>query len=86
MKNRADSIKNAVAAYINALGIGEDVYTSAVLVAAMASMTSISNPEFNIKTLTLGTSPSPSGSEDISITYRAKASCTVANITVTEAG
>lgn len=81
----ADSIKNAVAAYINALGIGEDVYTSAVLVAAMASMTSISNPEFNIKTLTLGTSPSPSGSEDISITYRAKASCTVANITVTEA-
>ena len=82
----ADSIKNAVAAYINALGIGEDVYTSAVLVAAMASMTSISNPEFNIKTLTLGTSPSPSGSEDISITYRAKASCTVANITVTEAG
>lgn len=82
----ADSIKNAVAAYINALGIGEDVYTSAVLVAAMTSMTSISNPEFNIKTLTLGTSPSPSGSEDISITYRAKASCTVANITVTEAG
>lgn len=81
----ADSIKNAVTAYINALGIGEDVYTSAVLVAAMASMTSISNPEFNIKTLTLGTSPSPSGSEDISITYRAKASCTVANITVTEA-
>ena len=82
----ADSIKNAVAAYINALGIGEDVYTSAVLVAAMASMTSISNPEFNIKTLTLGTSPSPSGSEDISITYRAKASGTVANITVTEVG
>ena len=82
----ADSIKNAVAAYINALGIGEDVYTSAVLVAAMTSMTSISNPEFNIKTLTLGISPSPSGSEDISITYRAKASCTVANITVTEAG
>lgn len=81
-----DSIKTAISNYINALGIGEDVYTAAVLVAAMSSMTSISTPEFNISALTLGTSASPTGSQDISIGYRAKASCTVDNITVTEAG
>lgn len=81
-----DSIKAAVAAYINALGIGEDVYAAAIMVAAMQTMTSISAPEFNITTLQLGTSASPSGTADIAIGYRAKATCTVDNIVVTEAG
>lgn len=82
----SDSIKAAVAAYINALGIGEDVYAAAIMVAAMQTMTSISAPEFNITTLQLGTSASPSGTADIAIGYRAKATCTVDNIVVTEAG
>lgn len=82
----SDSIKAAVAAYINALGIGEDVYAAAIMVAAMQTMTSISAPEFNITTLHLGTSASPSGTADIAIGYRAKATCTVDNIVVTEAG
>ena len=80
------SIKAAVAAYINALGIGEDVYAAAIMVAAMQTMTSISAPEFNITTLQLGTSASPSGTADIAIGYRAKATCTVDNIVITEAG
>ena len=82
----SDSIKAAVAAYINALGIGEDVYAAAIMVAAMQTMTSISAPEFNITTLQLGTSASPSGTADIAIGYRAKATCTVDNIVITEAG
>lgn len=82
----SDSIKAAVAAYINALGIGEDVYAAAIMVAAMQTMTSISAPEFNITTLHLGTSASPSGTADIAIGYRAKATCTVDNIVITEAG
>lgn len=82
----SDSIKAAVAAYINALGIGEDVYAAAIMVAAMQTMTSISAPEFNITTLQLGTSASPSGTADIAIGYRAKAICTVDNIVITEAG
>lgn len=82
----SDSIKAAVAAYINALGIGEDVYAAAIMVAAMQTMTSISAPEFNITTLQLGTSASPSGTADIAIGYRAKATCTADNIVVTEAG
>lgn len=80
----SDTIKAAVAAYINALGIGEDVYAAAIMVAAMQTMTSISAPEFNIQQLKLGTTASPTGSADIDIGYRAKAVCTVDNITVTE--
>ena len=82
----SDSNKAAVAAYINALGIGEDVYAAAIMVAAMQTMTSISAPEFNITALQLGTSASPSGTADIAIGYRAKATCTADNIVVTEAG
>ena len=80
----ADSIKQAVADYINALGIGEDVYSAGVIVAAMQTMTSISSPEFTITNLTLGTTASPTGTSDIAIGYRGKATCVATNVTVTE--
>ena len=80
----ADSIKQAVADYINALGIGEDVYSAGVIVAAMQTMTSISSPEFTITNLTLGTTASPTGTSDIAIGYRGKATCVTTNVTVTE--
>ena len=80
----ADSIKQAVADYVNALGIGEDVYSAGVIVAAMQTMTSISSPEFTITNLTLGTTASPTGTSDIAIGYRGKATCVTTSVTVTE--
>lgn len=63
----ATAIQNAVVNYLNSLAIGEIVSASAISAAAMAVNPNLSSPLFSIRSLTLGTSASPSGTSDISM-------------------
>lgn len=88
-------IQSAVAAYINALAIGGDVYQTKLISAAnlfgdaatsalgltQAQLDAIS-ATFNLTNLKLGTAPAPSGTATIPIAFNAAAACVVANVNV----
>lgn len=80
----ADSIKKAIMGYIEALGIGDDVYSSALIAVALSTMNAISSPEFNIQSIFLGKLQNPTVTADIVIGYREKAECPLDNIVITE--
>lgn len=75
-------IQNAVAAFINSLVIGEDVYYSQVQ--AAASLIGLPQGQtFYITAAYTGIAPSPSGTTNIAIAFNAGAQCSASNVLVT---
>lgn len=72
----AEQIEAAIVAYINALGLGDDVYHSRLYTPVN------SVPGHTVTSLTLGFSPSPTGTADLAIDLDERAVTEVANITV----
>ena len=77
------AIKNAVADYLQKLDIGEMVTQSALYGAALSVMPDLTNPDFSIRALYLGTSSSPTGTSDIPMTFYQVAQGSPANVTIT---
>jgi len=75
------AVVNAIIAFINSLGIGEELYYSS-LYGAAAAVAGIQNPTFFINALTVATTPAPSGTGNIPIAFNAAASCAATNVTL----
>ena len=78
----ADTIKNNVEQYINALDIGYDVLVTGILTAVAASITNVAQPEFSLQEITIGKDAGSLSTADIDILYNEVAS--VGTVTVTE--
>ncbi|WP_288947446.1 baseplate J/gp47 family protein [uncultured Megasphaera sp.] len=78
----ADTIKNNVEQYINALDIGYDVLVTGILTAVAASITNVAQPEFSLQGITIGKDAGSLSMADIDILYNEVAS--VGTVTVTE--
>ncbi len=78
-----DAIKAALVAYLDGLGIGEEVTQSALYAAAMSVIPNLSQPIFSIRALTLGTSASPSGTTDITLLFYQVSVSSLSNIVIT---
>lgn len=77
-------IAETLAAFINTLSIGEDVYaTQAMGAASLANLTIGQTFSIQMASFKLGTSSSPTTSTDIAIAFNAAAICSAANITIT---
>lgn len=76
-------IKNAIATYLNSLQIGQTVVLSELYGAALSVRPNANAPQFSIRSLTLGASASPSGTNDLAMTYAQVAQGVVANIVTT---
>lgn len=77
------AILNALVTYLNSLQIGQIVTRSALYAIAMSVMPSFLVPQFAIETLTLGTTPAPTGTADISMTYNEVAQTVAGQIVIT---
>jgi len=77
----AQAIQAAVAAFISGLSIGQDVYASWINAAAALAGTGLEET-FAITALTLGTTPSPTGTGTVNIAFNQAAVCLAANVTV----
>lgn len=78
----ADTIKNNVEQYINALDIGDDVPITGILTAVAASIINVAKPEFSLQGITIGKVSGGLSTEDIDILYNEVAA--VGTITITE--
>jgi hypothetical protein len=65
----ATAIQAAVAAYLNSLQIGQSIVVSELYGAALSVRPNPQIPLFSIRALTVGASPSPSGTTDITLAY-----------------
>jgi uncharacterized phage protein gp47/JayE len=65
----ATAIHAAILLYLNSLSIGEKVTRSALFAIAMSICPDIYNPAFSITAVKLGTSATPTGTADITITF-----------------
>lgn len=77
------AIQNAIATYLNSLQIGQTVVLSELYGAALSVRPSAINPQFSIRSLTLGASANPAGTSDLFLTYAQVAQGVIANISVT---
>lgn len=75
------AIKDAIAAYLNSLSIGDDISISSLWGAALATQ-DIKKPMFSITGLTAGKHSQAQGTNDIVIAYNEVTRGNVANITV----
>ncbi len=75
-------IQTALANFANALGIGEDVYSSQAQAAA-SLLSSGLGQTFYITAFTLGTAANPTGTSTVAIAFNQAATCATANISVT---
>jgi len=64
-----DDIKEAIAEYINNLGIGDTLAISSVNYAALSIMVDQLRPTFSIYSISLGESPNPIGTADLTLDY-----------------
>lgn len=76
------AIQNAVAAFLNGLPIGEEVYYSQLYSPAGLDATGL-GLTYYITALTVGTAPSPVGTANIPIAFNATAYCLPGNVAVT---
>ena len=82
----SDLLKQAVADYINSLGIGESVLLSRVYSPANLGVVSGGNARYyDINELLIGTSSGGVAAANVIIAYDGAASCTPANIQITAA-
>jgi uncharacterized phage protein gp47/JayE len=79
------AIVNALVAYLGSLDIGESVSCSALISIAMSQNASLSTPSYSVTSMTIGTSPSPSGTSDISFLFYQVAEGLSSNINLTVA-
>lgn len=77
-----DAIKQAVADYINALSIGSDVLVIRLILPAMLNG-GVDSTTFELVSVLAATTPSAPGSADIVIAFASRATCSVADISVT---
>ncbi len=76
-------VQTAIVNYLNALQIGEAVTLSALYAIAQTVIPNLLTPTFSIRALTLGTSASPTGTTDITLTFNQVASCIAAHVVIT---
>lgn len=78
------AIQNAVLAYLTGLAIGENVSFLGIMAAAMNVNPSLDNPAFNILVSgsAIGTSPSPTLTNDISMTFAQVAQSAPGNVVI----
>lgn len=72
----------AVVNYLQSLQIGETVTQSALYGAALSVMANLAKPDFSIRLVNLGTSPSPSGTSDITMNFYDVAEGITANVSI----
>jgi len=77
-----DAIKQAVADYINALPIGQDVFISRLYLPAQL-YGGLNSALFELQVLQIAINPGAVGDADIPIAFNARAVCSIANITLT---
>jgi uncharacterized phage protein gp47/JayE len=77
-----DAIKQAVADYINALPIGQDVILSRLYLPAQLNG-GAGSEQFELQTLLISINPAPPASSDVVVPFNASAACSTANITLT---
>jgi uncharacterized phage protein gp47/JayE len=75
-------VQDAITNYLNELQIAE-IVTQSALVAAAMGVTSLLNPAFSVRSLTLGTAPSPTGTSDIPMNFNQVAQGILANVIIT---
>lgn len=76
------ALQQALAAFVGALEIGDDVYAAQ----AQAAASLINSPlgqTFYITSFTLGITPAPAGTANLAIAFNAAATCSVADIVLT---
>ena len=76
------ALQNALAAFINSLAIGEDIYVSQAQAAAGLIGQQIGQT-FYIQSFALGTAPTPVGTSNLTIAFNAASSCVTGNIGLT---
>ena len=62
------AVQAAVVSYLNSLQIGETVSISAINYEIMSINANLAQPGFGVRTLTIGTAPSPAGTSDLAMT------------------
>lgn len=77
-----DEIKDAVAEYINSLGIGDTLTLSSINYAALSVLTNQLKPTFSVYEVYAGESPSPAGTSDLSLDYDEVFTCDVEDIEI----
>jgi uncharacterized phage protein gp47/JayE len=77
-----DEIKDAVAEYINSLGIGDTLTLSSINYAALSVLTNQLKPTFSVYEVYVGESPSPAGTSDLSLDYDEVFTCDVEDIEI----
>ena len=75
-------IQTAVSNYLNNLSIGETVLDYAIAATVMNVNANLAAPAFTVRSVYIGTSPSPNTSTDITIAYNYASTCTTSNVTV----
>lgn len=79
----AAAVQTAIVAYLNSLQIGESLTRSALYGAALSVMPNLSQPQFSITSLTLGSAASPTGTADITVTFNQVVQGVTARVVVT---
>ena len=77
-----DALKAALVAFIDNIDIGEDAYVSQASAAASLNGQAIGNT-FYIATFYMGTTPSPTSGNNVTINYNQAAECSTGNIVLT---
>lgn len=78
----ANEIKDAVAAFINAMGIGEDLVVNRLFLPALLNGAA-DNMTYEISTLQAAKLADALGTADITIAFTEKATCLASNVTIT---
>lgn len=78
LSSTGDTIRENLAAYINALGIGEKLYVSRLY----TPINAVAAETFYVESIEIGTSPGALAAENIAVAFNAVVSCTVEDIEV----
>jgi len=78
-----DDIKDAIAEYVNSLGIGDTLTLSSINYAAVSVLTDQLKPTFSVRSITIGESPSPLSASDLTLDYDEVFTSDTANIIIT---
>lgn len=78
-----NQIKQAVADYINVLPIGQDVFRSRLFIPAQLYGSAEAQAQYELQVLQIAQVPNPVGDADVPVAFNARATCNVADITLT---
>ena len=80
----AAAIQSALLAYLNSLQIGQTVVLSELYGAVLSVRPNALQPEFSIRSLTLGTASNPTGTVDLTLAYNQVSQANPLNIVLTQ--